>query len=261
MSDHSDSKAEIGPRAVLHRLGGAGPALLLIHGFGADRFGWAATAPALFDVATVWAVDLPSHGAAGNDVGDGGIETLARSVAAHLDDLGGPAVVVGHSLGGAVALALANMRASALRHLVLLAPAGLGRGLDTGFLHAFPQLETPDQARELLHKLVAQARFIAPAMTAHVLAGLQDPSRRAGLAQIAAHLAQVSRAPTAPNLPPDLPVQIIWGLDDQINPAPPESHDIHPQLAITRLPEIGHLPQIEAASRVNAAIRAAVLQV
>ena len=37
--------------AALHRLGGEGPDVLLIHGFGADRFSWLALAPQLFPLA------------------------------------------------------------------------------------------------------------------------------------------------------------------------------------------------------------------
>ena len=37
---------------ALHRLGGEGPDILFIHGFGADRLGWLAVAPQLFDEAS-----------------------------------------------------------------------------------------------------------------------------------------------------------------------------------------------------------------
>ena len=63
--------------AALHRLGGEGPDVLLIHGFGADRLSWLALAPQLFPVATVWAAEFGGHGAAGNDVGKGTLTDLA----------------------------------------------------------------------------------------------------------------------------------------------------------------------------------------
>jgi pimeloyl-ACP methyl ester carboxylesterase len=241
-----------GPRADLHRLGGAGPALLLIHGFGADRYAWAATAPALFDVATVWAVDLPGHGGAQNAVGGGQVDDLARAVAAEIGTLQSPAVVVGHSLGGAVAIALARQMPQALRHLVLLAPAGLGGALEGDFLRQFPALQDEGQAAELLARLVVRKRLIAPAMIAHVLASLSDGARRAALAQIASALAQQS----PPSLPQDIPVDVIWGEADAIN-TPPET--LPAPATFLRLPDIGHLPYLEAASRVNGVIRAALM--
>ena len=112
------------PAARLHRLGGSGPDLLFVHGFGADRLSWAANAPQLTDAATVWTVDLPGHGSAPDAVGDGSAQALADAVARALPDLSGPALIVGHSLGGTVALHLAAAVPQVVRHLVLIAPAG-----------------------------------------------------------------------------------------------------------------------------------------
>lgn len=89
--------------------GGDGPGLLLLlHGLGATADVWTPMAAQLADV---WpgrwlAVDLPGHGASA-PLPRYSLGALAASVAACLspDD---PAVVVGHSLGGAVGLALAS---------------------------------------------------------------------------------------------------------------------------------------------------------
>ena len=239
------------PTARLHRLGGTGPDLLFVHGFGADRLSWAANAPQLTDAATVWAVDLPGHGTAGDAVGDGSALALAQAVAATLSALAGPAVVVGHSLGGAVALHLADIAPHLVHRLVLIAPAGLGAGLDHDFLTAFPALQTGPQAQALLERLVVRPRLITPAMAAHVLAGLQAPTRRAALARIAAALAEMP----SPALPA-CPVDLIWGEADRINP-PPATLPV--TASLLHLPNTGHLPQVEAASKVNAVIRAAVV--
>ena len=85
--------------AVLHRLGGDGPPVLLVHGFGADRFGWGANVQALVGTHTIWGVDLPGHGGAGNDVGDGSPASLARGLAGAIADLPRPLPVLAHSLG------------------------------------------------------------------------------------------------------------------------------------------------------------------
>ena len=239
------------PAARLHRLGGSGPDLLFVHGFGADRLSWAANAPQLTDAATVWTLDLPGHGSAPDPVGDGSAQALADAVARALPDLSGPAVIVGHSLGGTVALHLAAAVPQVVRHLVLIAPAGLGPALDHDFLTAFPVLETPDQAQALLERLVERKRLIAPAMVAHVLAGLQKPSRRAALATVAQALMTLP----APALP-DLPIDLIWGAADRINPPP-----VALPATVLVLPDTGHMPQVEAASKVNAVIRAALVAV
>ena len=69
---------------ALHRLGGEGPDLLFIHGFGADRLSWLAVAPLLFDLATVWAVEYAGHGATRDDLGAGDPLTFVHNALGHL---------------------------------------------------------------------------------------------------------------------------------------------------------------------------------
>ena len=53
-------------------LGGEGPDLVLIHGFGSDRLSWAGNSPALMTVARVHSLDLPGHGdSLAAEAGDG----------------------------------------------------------------------------------------------------------------------------------------------------------------------------------------------
>ena len=241
------------PKANLHRQGGQGRDLLFIHGFGADRFSWAANAPGLTDTATVWTLDLPGHGGASNAVGQGDPATLAQAVAAELVALNGPAVVVGHSLGAAVALHLAAMVPEAVARLVLISPAGWGARLDFDFLTSFAELADPAEAQALLERLVARKRLIAPAMVAYVLQGLANPDRRAALRQVAAALL----AAGPPTWPATIPVDLIWGALDDINPAPEDLAALG-ATSLLHLPNIGHMPQIEAAAKVGAVLRAAL---
>jgi pimeloyl-ACP methyl ester carboxylesterase len=150
-----------------------------------------------------------------------------------------------------VALHLSEMVPLAVRRLVLIAPAGLGRSLNQDFLQCFPALKTPEAAKRQLEGLVERKRLIVPAMVAHVLASLQSPARRAALQVIAASLAE-----SAPlTFPAAIPVDLIWGDADTINPAP---ENVSAAAIILRLPNTGHMPHVEAASKVNAIIRAAL---
>ena len=230
--------------AVLHDLGGDGPPVVLIHGFGADRFGWAANAHALMPTRRVLAVDLPGHGAAGNDVGDGRPETLAAAVAPLLAGLG-PVPLVGHSLGGAVALHLAQMLGQG--PLVLIAPATLTPFALPDFLTGFPALEAEEEATTLLSHLFETPRALA-AMVPHVLANLADPARRAALITIASAL------PQAPPAPLPAHATILWGEADRILP-PPASLGV---LLTKIIPGAGHLPHVEKAGAVNRLILAAL---
>lgn len=230
------------PSAKLHQLGGSGPNLLLIHGFGSDRYSWVANTHALFPKATVWAVDLPGHGAAADNVGDGTVDTLTEAVATAISDLDGPLSVVGHSLGGAIALHLADRQPQRFHGMVLLAPAGLGGALDPCFLEGFPEIGTKEQALELLSSLVENQRLIQPAMGDHVLAMLGSQDRRSALRTIATGLKAIPRPPW----PPQCPVDVIWGEEDAINPPPTDELP-----GVHRLPGVGHLPHVEKAAEVN----------
>lgn len=228
--------------AALHRLGGDGPPVLFVHGFGADRYGWAANAHALMAGRTVWAVDLPGHGSAGNEVGDGSPATLALGLAEALDALPRPVPVVAHSLGAAVALHIASRTPSAFDRLILIAPAGLGYGMDTEFLVRFPTLSSQAEAEALLARLVAKPRLVAP-MAGHALSQLADPARRAALAVIATALSDVpSPAPVG------LPISILWGDEDRIAPLPGDRIlGVEPEV----IAGAGHMPHVEAAGAVN----------
>lgn len=243
------------PAAPIRLLGGSGPDVLLIHGFGSDRMSWVANAPAIQERHRVSAVDLPGHGAAGVEVGDGALVTLADAVERAWAGQG-PAVLVGHSLGGGIALILAERRPDLFRRLVLIAPAGLGQGVDAAFLKEFPR--SPDAAgtEALLHRLVNRPRLINKQLVALVQRQLAVPGARDALERIAGGIGRagpdLDRAASGVR-GRDLPRMVVWGEDDQINPLDRGKVAAFGGETLL-LPETGHLPHIEAAPAVNAAI-------
>lgn len=101
---------------------GAGAPIVFIHGLGTAATTWDACASALADRFTTVAVDLPGHG---DSPSPEGTEAFTRDAAlADIDlvlaELDGPAVLVGHSLGGYLALAHAATRPDATRGIVVL---------------------------------------------------------------------------------------------------------------------------------------------
>lgn len=239
----------------MHHLGGDGPALLLLHGFGSDRLGWAATTPALLASYSVYAAELPGHGTAkpAQDNADAlTMAALTQSLVEQLPATDDPLSIIGHSLGGTLACHLAEaMNADVTRKLggiVLLAPAGFGSAApDPAFLEAFPNLQTEDDALALLRRLVVRERLIVPAMAQHVLGHLNQPGRRETLTALAKEMAK--------GLSPTLPegALVVWGESDQINPAPKDWLGMLGEQALL-LPETGHLPHVEASTKVNRAI-------
>jgi pyruvate dehydrogenase E2 component (dihydrolipoamide acetyltransferase) len=242
---------------VFQTLGGAGPDALLLHGFGADRLSWGANQPAWEGVARLSSLDLPGHGESGRQVGDGGVATLAARVAARLDDQAMRRVhLIGHSLGGGVALVLAETRPDLVASLALIAPAGLGQRIDPAFLAAFPDLQAPEAAEALLRRLVVRPRLIGKPLVARVLDQLRKPGARealqkigAALASSAPELARAAAAVAARNLPR----LVVWGECDAINPASPEKLQRFGG-EVVFAPGAGHLPQIENINFVNAAV-------
>jgi pimeloyl-ACP methyl ester carboxylesterase len=235
-------------------LGGSGPPALLLHGFGADHLSWLANQQAIGMLATVSALDLPGHGESSMDVGGGDVATLAESVAALLDEKSPSKVhLVGHSLGGVTALFLAEMRPDLVASLVLITPAGLGGPIDRQFLSDFPRLTTPEQATELLQRLVVRPRLINRYMVARVLEQLEKPGARQALRLIAQKLI-ASEAAIAHAIASDairaLPRLTIWGQQDSINPL---SRDRLATFGGDTLivPETGHMPHVEALRSVN----------
>jgi len=106
--------------------GGAGAPILLLHGFGGAASNWTLVAPELIRHGRVLVPDLPGHGGSGPLPAPAEtLEPFARRVASLLDR---PALVVGHSLGGVVALRLAAHRPELVRGVLLAGCAGISSG-------------------------------------------------------------------------------------------------------------------------------------
>jgi pimeloyl-ACP methyl ester carboxylesterase len=102
---------------------GRGTPLVLLHGLFDDAVGWDALAHDTHR--PCYAVDVPGFGASDCPTRPR-LSAYAEDIAAGLDDLGvDECIVVGHSLGGGIAVALAE-RSDAVRALALLAPVGFG---------------------------------------------------------------------------------------------------------------------------------------
>ena len=101
---------------------GAGPAVVFLHGIADDSSVWADTVAALADDCACTTIDLPGHGRspAPSEAAAYEREALLAAVDAVLARTG-PAVLVGHSLGGYLGLAHHLTRPDMLKGLVLVA--------------------------------------------------------------------------------------------------------------------------------------------
>jgi pyruvate dehydrogenase E2 component (dihydrolipoamide acetyltransferase) len=229
---------------------GDGAPVALIHGFGAEGAAWRPFVGRLALANPVVALDLPSHG--GSAAVEGGLEALVGRVEAALLAAGlGRLHLVGHSLGGAVAAALAAAGALDVASLTLLAPAGLGARIDRDFLEAFLAAETESALTVAMRRLVADPADLPPGL---VRATLRARAARGtdALARLAATLFPGGAQGFGIGLALgrlSCPVRVVTGLADAILP-PPSLGALPPSAALHGLPGVGHLPQVERADLV-----------
>ncbi|HTY71212.1 MAG TPA: alpha/beta fold hydrolase [Actinomycetes bacterium] len=213
-----------------------GPVAVLIHGVGSSRDTWATVVPLLVQRGVhVLAVDLPGHGGSSKSHGDYSLGALASSVRDLLDHLGYQrCVLVGHSLGGGVAMQFAYQFPERCEGLVLVASGGLGQ--ETNHLLRAASLPGAELVIPLISHpwtvdaisrvgTVLGAVGIGPGMLSPdsmtVLAGLHDPPTRAaflatlrGVVDISGQrVSAISRLPDA-----RLPILLVWGDRDPVIP-------------------------------------------
>src|SRR3954470_24681134 len=118
-----------GPKLAFLRAG-SGPALLLLHGIGNSCETWAGVIDRLAETHTVIAPDLLGHGSSDKPRGGYSIAGYANGMRDLLSVLDiERATVVGHSLGGGIALQFAYQFPERVERIVLVGSGGLGPDL------------------------------------------------------------------------------------------------------------------------------------
>ncbi|MEM9048339.1 MAG: acetoin dehydrogenase dihydrolipoyllysine-residue acetyltransferase subunit [Pseudomonadota bacterium] len=231
--------------------GGRTP-FFLLHGFAADAGIWAALDPLLPPGHRRLKLELPGHSAAqvrASSPPMEGFAAMCGQVRAQFDALDvGHVHLVGHSLGGALALALADTRPRQIASLTLLCPAGLGPQINGPVIDGILRARRAESLAPWLRMLVADPETIGWGYVQAAAAARADPGLRA--AQAAWAEALFPDGTQAFDLTAALdrlacPTRIIWGRQDQIIPW---THALRApgRVALHFLDGVGHLPQIEA---------------
>ena len=255
-------------REVAHVEAGEGPVLLLVHGMAGTCESWREVIEPLARDHTVIAPDLPGHGASESGGGDYSIGALAAGLRDLLLTLGHDrATIVGHSLGGGVAMQFAYQYPEMVERLVLVSSGGLGPEVSPVLrAAALPGADLFIAATAGPGSMVGSAvgKGLAAlglrpdpdvAEVARSYASLNDSDRRAAfLATVRAVIGTGGQRIDAADrlyLAEAVPVLIIWGADDSIIPVRhgEDAHEAIPGSGHEVFEGVGHVPQLEAPGR------------
>ncbi|MEM9442606.1 MAG: acetoin dehydrogenase dihydrolipoyllysine-residue acetyltransferase subunit [Pseudomonadota bacterium] len=242
--------------SITHAAGKTGTPIVVIHGFASDSASWAPLEKELGDRPII-RIDLPCHGRSPKRP-IASFAALMRDIRAAFDSVAlEQAHLIGHSLGGALALALADTRERWIQSLTLIAPAGLGPDINRAPLAGICRARQVESLAPWLRMLVADETIISDNYAHAAMSQRQDSALRTSQMALLETLfpdgvqafdlrAALRRI--------DVPTRIIWGKRDAIIPwrhafrAPGE-------VALHLYEDVGHLPQIEAPQEVGKILR------
>ncbi|MGB5811843.1 MAG: alpha/beta fold hydrolase [Polyangiales bacterium] len=247
-------------RAFLHT--GTGPAVLLIHGIGDSADSWRDVIPALARDHAVIAPDLLGHGDSDKPRADYSLAAYANAMRDLLNVVDVPRVtVVGHSLGGGVAMQFAYQFPELCERLVLVSTGGVSHEVNpvlrlTSAPNAdffLPMLGAPGarllgrfafRVLEMLRTNIGQDAV--PLL--RVFESLPDASaRRAFVRTLRAVVDWRGQAITMLDrcyLTGDIPTLLVWGARDGVIPVA-HAHRLHAAMPASRLEvfaDAGHFP-------------------
>lgn len=243
--------------------------LLLIHGMAGSAETWRAVLPQLAKKYRVIAPDLLGHGQSSKPRTDYSLGAFAVGLRDLLDELGvQSATVVGHSLGGGVAMQFLYQHPDYCRRLVLIGSGGLGP--DVGWILRLlaapgaefvmpviapsPVLRAGNAVRSWLSSAGLRSPRGAEIWSAY--SSFADSETREAflrtLRSVVDYRGQSVSALNRLNLREGLPVLAIWGEDDNIIPVQHaySALEARPDCRVEILPGIGHFAQVEAPNEV-----------
>jgi pyruvate dehydrogenase E2 component (dihydrolipoamide acetyltransferase) len=252
--------AEVAGIRVRHARRGpeAGVPVLFVHGFGGDLGNWLFNLDAVAEASPVIALDLPGHGQSDARLPGSTLGALAGFMAMFLDQLGVQRVHwVGHSMGGAIGAQFALDHPQRVASLALVASAGLGPEIDSGYIDGFVQAASRRELKPVVERLFADPSLVSRQLIDDLLRykridGVADLLGALGAALFGGGRQSALPATQLPGT--GLPLLVVWGADDRVIPA------AHAQAApagatVAVLPGAGHMVMMEKAGEVNALLR------
>jgi pimeloyl-ACP methyl ester carboxylesterase len=255
---------------------GEGPPVLLIHGYGDTADGWRRVIPGLLDRHRVIAIDVPPFGRSADPHAPRLIDFYKPFFPQLLDVLEiERTTVIGHSLGGAIALHLTLERPELVERLGLVAPAGLGKAPPwwwyalTGYGRVWktalsvPSPITPVLIRQGLTRFLDSRLFHDPRQMRETIEHLVsmhgsprdfDRLLAAGRCCIDSYTGTLLEDSAAI----EVPKWMVWGRHDGLVPSEHASAfgSLHPDALVHVFEDCGHYPHMELPSRFNRLLQA-----
>lgn len=261
--------------------GPPGRTFVLVHGLGGSHLQWVRVAPELARHGRVLAVDLAGFGRTPR-AGRSAKLTAQRVLLARFIDevVGGPVVLAGHSMGGAIAIMQASIEPSSVSGLVLTASVFPWEGVQAALLRspallagfvlyrgrlgewAARQRVNADNADRIVRLSLRLMTTDAAALPedlvrAHVALlteQARDPDVAAAFLESSRSLIRLGQTPERARTLIDgvkCPVVVIHGRRDRLVPAALAwtATESHPDWMVRVLPDVGHIPQMEAPER------------
>jgi pimeloyl-ACP methyl ester carboxylesterase len=253
---------ELHGHPVSYRCEGSGPVLVLIHGITSSSRTWRSVMPRLAEHYTVIAPDLLGHGRSAKPRGDYSLGAYASGVRDLLMALDiNSATVVGHSLGGGIAMQFAYQFPERLERLVLVDSGGLGH--EVSLLLRSATLPGAEFVLPLLfadvfrNAAVSVGSFLSrlgirPSADVRGMAegfhSLGDREARAAFVHTARSVMDITGqridARDRLYLAEEVPSLIVWGERDPMIPVAHgrEAHALMPGSRLEVFPRAGHFP-------------------
>jgi pimeloyl-ACP methyl ester carboxylesterase len=258
---------------ISYRIAGQGPVILLIHGIAGTAATWTAVQERLAERFTTIAPDMPGHGVSDKPAGDYSLGNLASTLRDLLVALGHErATLVGHSLGGGVAMQFSYQFPAQTERLILVSSGGLGR--DVNLILRAACLPGADLfLATVAGPLAAAGSSIGRALgrvgwrpapdiqeVASGFASLADTSTRTAflhtLRSVVGTTGQRVNASNRLYLAAEMPTLLIWGENDPIIPAhhAQSAHERMPGSRLITFAGSGHMPHLDEPTRFAAAL-------
>ena len=271
---------ELHGRRVIYRVAGSGPPVVLIHGMLNSSSHWRAVAQSLAREYTVIAPDLIGHGDSAAPRGDYSLGAHASSIRDLLAAIGiDRASIVGHSLGGGVAMQFFYQFPQRTERLVLISSGGLGHEvspmLRTAALPGVSALLSLTIHQSLTGALRNTGRRLSQREVrlgvymqalARALRPLENGDARQAFLQtlravIDVHGQRVS-ATDRLYLLERMPTMIVWGERDNTIPLQHgrEAHEAIPHSYFKTLEKAAHFPHLEDPEGLSDALREFIRQ-